>query len=70
MELLSHYPSYMRGHGSPVKFPAIRKGEPQPPFLKRVKRKTQRTIGQSPLSTVPGKIMEQILLETVHRDLR
>ena len=73
MKWLSHCPSHWRSCGSPVKFLLTRKGKTCPPFLKRVKKKTQgkgkkedpgsyRSVS---LSSVPRKIMEQILLETL-----
>jgi len=45
MKLLSHYPSYLRTHGSPVKFPLTGKGETLCSFLKREKRKTWGSTG-------------------------
>jgi len=68
MKLLSHYPFYFGSHGSPVKFPLTGKAETQPPFLKREKRKTWGTTGQS-VSPVPSNIREQILLETTLRHI-
>lgn len=37
MKLLSHHPSHLRSHGSPVKFAVAGKGETKPPFLKEKK---------------------------------
>jgi len=69
MKLLSHYLSYLRSCGSLVKLPLTGKGEIQPPFLKSGKRKTWGTTGQVSLTSVPHKIMEQILLETTLRHM-
>jgi len=54
-EVASHYPSYLRSCGSPVKFPVTGKGETQLPFLKRVKRMTWGTTGQSVSPVCPAR---------------
>lgn len=50
-----------------MKLPLTRKGEMQLPLLKREKGKIWETIGQSSVTSMLGKIMEHIPLETLLR---
>jgi len=57
MKLLSHYPSYLRSHGSPVKFPVIGKKKHNPIF-KNGKREDPGNYRAVSLTPVPGKIIQ------------
>jgi len=46
-KLLSHYPSYLRSHGSLVKFPVTGNGENVALIFKKRKKEDPGTIGQS-----------------------
>lgn len=61
MNLLRYYPSYLRTHGSLVKFLLTGKGEIKPHSSRRNRRKTWRPVSLTP---VFSRTMEQILLET------
>lgn len=56
MKLLSDYPSYLKSCGNSVKFPVTGRGET---LLKREKRTPGEL--QDSHTSVPGKIVEQIL---------
>jgi len=47
MKLPNHCPSYLRGHGGLGRSPPTEEGATSPPFLKREKRRTRGTTGQS-----------------------
>ena len=67
MWLLSHSPSYLKNCGFLVKLLVTERKETLLPFLRKGERKTGGNFRQVSLTSVPGKIMEHILLEAMLR---
>lgn len=68
MKLPSCCPSYMKGHGNLVKFSVMGKRGNITPIFKKGK-KDARSHKPVSLTSLPGRIMEQIFLKTLLRQL-
>jgi len=69
MKLLSHSPSYLISHGSPVKFPVDGKRGNVMHIFKKEKKGYLGNYRPVSLTFVASKIMEQIPLETKPRHI-
>lgn len=66
MKLLNYYPLYLRSHGGPVKLPLTKngRGKKWSSFIKK-KKEDSGNCRLVSLISVPSKITEKILMETV-----
>lgn len=70
MLLLSHYPAYLGSPGSQAKYPATQTREISHPPFKKGAKKDPGDYQPISLTSVPVKIMEQILLEDVSEHVK